>query len=90
MRLTSFGDQEYIEPPALPCRDDALVNQGPEVPKPFLSPVEMRKSIPASGLLPASLDSTNKTQGTNFPPQLISWRFQETSEEKNIRQQDRH
>ena len=28
MRLTSFGDQDYTEPPALPCRDDALVNQG--------------------------------------------------------------
>ena len=30
MRLTSFCDREYIEPPALPCRDDALVNQGHE------------------------------------------------------------
>ena len=28
MRLTSFGDQDYTEPPALPCRDDALVSQG--------------------------------------------------------------
>ena len=34
MRLTSFGDQDYTEPPALPCRDDALVNQGHEVAKP--------------------------------------------------------
>ena len=25
-RLTSFGDQDYIESPALPCRDNALVN----------------------------------------------------------------
>ena len=24
MRLTSFGDQDYTEPSALPCRDDAL------------------------------------------------------------------
>ena len=51
MRLSSFGDQEYIEPPARPCRDDTLVNQGYEVPKPWLLPVEMRKSTPAGGLL---------------------------------------
>ena len=31
MRLTSFDDQSCIEPPALPCRDDALFNQGHEV-----------------------------------------------------------
>ena len=51
MRLTSFGDQHYTEPPALPCRDDALVNQGHEVAKPCFSPVEMRKSTSAGSLL---------------------------------------
>ena len=84
MRLTSFGDQEYIKPPALPCRDDALVNQGHEVPIPCLSPVEMRKSTPAGGLLHADSASTNKAQGTKFPPQLLPWSFGETSEENNI------
>ena len=53
MRFTSFGDQECIEPPALPYKNDALVNQGPEVPKPCLSPVRMRKSTPNGGLLHA-------------------------------------
>ena len=83
-RLTSFGDQGYTEPPALPCRDGALVNQGHEVAKPCLSPVEMRKSTSAVSLLHAGTASTNKTQGTNFSPQLLPWSFRETSEENNI------
>ena len=67
MRLTSFGEQDYTEPPALPCRDDALVNQGQEVAKPCLSPVEMRKSTPAGGLqTPAQLQLT-KHKGPTFP-----------------------
>ena len=84
MRLTSFGDQDYTEPPALPCRDDALVNQGHEVAKPCLSPVEMRKLTSAGGLLHAGAGSTIITQGTKFPPQLLPWSFRETSEENNI------
>ena len=84
MRLTSFRDQDYTEPPALPCRDDALVNQGHEVAKPCLSPVETRKSSSAGSLLHAGEASTIKTQGTNFPPQLLPWSFRETSEKKNI------
>ena len=75
MRLTSFGDQDYTEPPAVPCRDDALFNQGREVAKPCLSPVEMRKSSSAGSLLHAGAASTIKTQGTNFPPQLLPWSF---------------
>ena len=71
MRLTSFGDQDYIEPPALPCRDDALVNQGQKMAKPCLSLVKIRKSTPAGSLLHAGAASTNKAQGTNFPPQLL-------------------
>ena len=71
MRLTSFGDKDYTEPPALPCRDDALVNQGHEVAKPCLSPVEIRKSTSAGSLLDAGATSITKTQGTNFPPQLL-------------------
>ena len=82
MRLTSFGDQDYTEPPALPCRDDALINQGHEVAKPCLSPEEIRKSTSAGSLIHAGATST-KTQGTNFPPQLFPWSFHETSEEKN-------
>ena len=77
MRLTSFGDQGYTEPPALPCKNDALV-------KPCLPFVEMRKSTPSGSLLHAGAASSNKAQGTNFPPQLLPWSFRETSEEKNI------
>ena len=84
MRLTSFGDQDYTEPPARPCRDDALVNQGHEVAKPCLSPVEMRNSTSAGSLLHAGAASTMITQGTNFPSQLLPWSFRETSEEKSI------
>ena len=85
MHLTSFGDQDYTEPSALPCRDDALVNQGQEMAKkPCLSPVEIRKSTPAGSLLHAGEASTNKAQGTNIPPELLLWSFRETSEEKNI------
>ena len=71
MRLIIFGDQDYTEPPALPCRDDTLINQGHEVAKPCLSPVEMRKSTPAGSLLHAGAVSTNKAQGTISPPQLL-------------------
>ena len=83
MRLTSFGDKDYTEPPALPCRDDALVNQGHEVVKPCLSPVEIRKSTSAGSFLHAGATSTTKTQGTNIPLQVLPWSFHETSEEKN-------
>ena len=79
---TSFG-MKY-EPPVLPCSDDVLVENGDASPKSCLSPVEMRKSIPAGGFLYAGSASTNKAQGTNVPPQLISWSFRETSEEKSI------
>ena len=36
LRLTTFGD-ESTEPPALPCRDDTLIDEGTEAPKPCLS-----------------------------------------------------
>ena len=51
--------------------------------KPCLLSVEMRKSTPAGSLLHAGAASTNKAQGTNFPPQLLPWSFRETNEEKN-------
>ena len=80
MRLTSFGDQDYTEPPALPCRNEALVNEGHEVAKPCLTPLEMRKSTSAGCLLHAGTASTSETRGTNFPPQLLRWTFREPSE----------
>ena len=41
MRPTSFGD-DSTEPPALPCRDNVMVDKGAAAPKPCLSPVAMR------------------------------------------------
>ena len=84
MRLTSFGDKYYTEPPALPCRDEALVNQGHEAAKPCLSPVEIRKSTSAGSFLHADATSNTTTQGTNFPPQLLPRSFREMSGEKKI------
>ena len=83
MRLTGFGDKDYTEPPTLPCRDNTLVNQSHKVAKPCLSPVEIRKSTSAGSLQRAGATSTTKTQGTNFPPQLLPWSFHEMDEEKN-------
>ena len=79
---TSFGMK--TEPPALPCRDDVLVENGGASPRSCLSPVEMRKSTPAGGLLHADSASIYKAQGINFSPQLLPRSFRETSEEKNI------
>ena len=43
MRQTSFGDENSAELLALPtCRDDALVDEGSQAPKPCLLPVEIR------------------------------------------------
>ena len=67
---TSFGMK--VKPPALFCRDDVLVENDDASPKPCLSPVEVRKSTPADGLLHAGSASSNKAQGTNnFPPEFL-------------------
>ena len=50
--LTSF--RMMAEPPALPSRDDALVDKSAAGPKPCLSPVKMRTLTAVGGLLPAS------------------------------------
>ena len=58
IRLISFGD-DFTGSPALPCsRDDALVDNGAVVPKPCLSPAEIRTQTAAGGLLPAGKAST--------------------------------
>ena len=53
---TSFGVK--VEPPALPCRDDIVVNNGAAAPKSYLSPLEMRSPTAAGGLLPTGKTST--------------------------------
>ena len=73
MSLTSFG--MIAEPPALLCRDDALVDQGAVAPTPCLSLGEMRMIITAGGLLPAGTAST--AMRTIFSRPLPSWTLDE-------------
>ena len=65
---TSFGIK--TEPPALPCRDDVLVEKGAAVPKSCLSPLEMSTSTAAGGLPPT--DKTSTVTRTTFH-QLPLW-----------------
>ena len=54
--LTYFG--MIAEPSALTYKDNALIDKDAEVPKPCLSPVEIRTPTVAGGLLLASTAST--------------------------------
>ena len=56
MYATSFG--VTAEPPALPCKNDVLVENGAAAPKSCLSPLEMRSPTALSGLPPAGMAST--------------------------------
>ena len=47
---TNFGVK--TEPPALSCRDDVVVENGAAAPKSCLSPLKMRTTTAAGGLLP--------------------------------------
>ena len=63
---TSFGMK--AEPPALPCRDDVLVENGAAMPKSCISPLEMRTLVAAGGLLPAGKASTTTRTTFDQPP----------------------
>ena len=67
MCSTSFGVK--AEPPALPCRDDLLVENGAASPKSCLSPLEIRSPTAADGLLRAGKASTT-TRITFYQPRL--------------------
>ena len=84
MRLTSFGNQEFTElsPASEKGIGDALVNEGAEVPKPYLSPVEVRILTSAAGdSLPAG--SALTTLRTIFSPQPLPWSFCENTQKRN-------
>ena len=70
MYLASFDD-DSTEPPVLPCRDDALVDEGAEASKQCLLPVKMRTLTANGGLLPTGIAST--TMMTTFLWPLLSW-----------------
>ena len=90
MRLTSFGDQDYIEPPALSCRDYALVNQGHEVAKPCLSPVEMRKSSSSGSYYTPAQLQLSKHKGPTFPHILFLRASVRRARRRIFLRQDRH
>ena len=55
----SFG--MMAKPPALPCRDDVVVESGDAAPKSCLPPLEMRTTTAAGGLLSTGKTSTATT-----------------------------
>ena len=63
---TSFGVK--AEPPALPCRDDVVVESGPAASESCLLSMEMRSSTAAGGLVPTGEASTTSETTLNEPP----------------------
>ena len=68
------------EPPALPCRDEILVENGSAAPKSCISPLEMRTTTAVGGLLPAGTTSTATRTTSDQPPLWFC-----PTEEKKIR-----
>ena len=64
----------------LPCRDDVLVDNDAAAPKSCLSPLEMRSSTAAGGLLPTGKTSTATRTTLDQPP---VWFY--PTEETNLR-----
>ena len=62
----SFGVK--AEPPALPCRNDVLVENGATAPKSCLLSLEMRSPTAAGGLLPTGKASIATRITFNQPP----------------------
>ena len=63
---TSFGVK--AEPPALPCRDDVVVECGAAASKSYLPSSEMRPSTAAGGLVPTGKASKATETNPNEPP----------------------
>ena len=71
---TSFGVN--AEPPALPCRDDVVVESGPAASKLCPPSMKMRSSTAAGGLVPTGEASKASETTSNEP----LFRFYETEE----------
>ena len=63
---TSLGMK--ADPPALPCRDDSVVECGSAALKSYLPSMEMRPSTAAGGLVPTSDASKASETTLNEPP----------------------
>ena len=74
---TSFGVK--AEPPALPCRDDVVVESGDAAPKSCLPSLEMRSPTAASGLVPTGRTSKATETTANEP----FFQFYSTEEENS-------
>ena len=77
---TSFG--MTIERPALPRRNDVLIDKGTEATKPCLSPAEMRTLTAPGRLLPAGTAYT--AMRIIFPRKLFCWSLSKETK-KSIR-----
>ena len=67
---TSFGIM--AKPPALPCRDDVVVESGDAAPKLCLPSLEMRTTTAAGGLLPTGKTSTATANFNESPLRLYA------------------
>ena len=76
---TCFG--LVAEPPAIPCRDDALVENGAAVPKSCLPSMELRSPTAAGGLLPTG-EASIATRTTSNQPPLRLYLTEETNSNK--------
>ena len=75
---TSYSFGVKAEPPALPCRDAILVEDGATAPTSCLSSLEMRSPSAAGGSLPAGKTST-ATETTSKEPLLRFYATEETN-----------
>ena len=62
---------EKVEPPALPCRDGVIVENGAAAPKSCLSPLEVRTTTAADGLFSTGENSMVLQQGSPSTTQLF-------------------
>ena len=80
---TSFGVKS--EPPALPCRDDVMIESGGAAPKSCLPYLEILSSTVAGGLVPTGEASTPTETNFNQPP-LRFYTTEETDSEANSKE----
>ena len=77
---TSLGVK--AEPPALPCRDDVVVESGDAAPELCLPSLEMRSPTAAGGLIPTGEASTARRTTSN-EPLLRFYATEETNPEED-------
>ena len=80
---TSFGGK--AKSPALPCRDDVVVESGDAAPKSCLPSLEMCTSTAAGGLVPTGEASTATETNFNQPP-LRFHSTEETDSEASLKE----